>query len=225
MTTSPPPSPAGGELPSPTAATVVRTVLAVIALTLVVAWVRAGVESHRYAGWGDASVASGDWESAVLHYRHALQWHAPLIGESRPAFDALVDLGDALEAEGNGDAALIAYRSARWGVMSIRHVRTPFAAELPALHAKIGALMAAQTGDATDAARFTAELDAYPSRRPNPWLSAGASLGFMAWIAALVFLAARGFDAEGNVRRAFAVRAAAGAIVAFLFWIACVRFA
>lgn len=225
MTPAPPPNPGGGEASSPTAATVVRTVLAVLALTLVVAWVRAGVESHRYAGWGDDSVAAGDWESAVLHYRHALQWHAPFIGESRSAFDALVELGDELSANGDGEAALIAYRSARWGVMSIRHVRTPFAAELPALHAKIGTLMAAQTGNAEDAERFAAELNAYPTRRPNPWLSTGASFGFMAWIAALVFLAARGFDRDGRVRRTVALKAGAGAVVAFAFWIACVRFA
>jgi hypothetical protein len=77
---------------------------------------------------------------------------------------------------------------------------TPFSDDLPALHGKIAALMAQQTGGGVEAAEgYAAELDSYEDRRPNPVLSLCACAGFFGWLAALSMLAWRGFSSEGSV--------------------------
>lgn len=208
----------------------VRGAVGFLLLVVALSWGRAVVESRRYARWGDEAVAAGDWESAVLHYRHALQWYAPLGSAAARSFDALVGIGAERRSAGDVEGALVAYRSARMGVMAIRHLGTPFAARLPALHRDIGALMAEQvarsgSGDAAaDAARFAAQLDAWRDRRPNPALGLAASLGFVAWLASLGMLAARGFDRSG-ARTAEFRRWLFAAAVALVCWLSFVRLA
>lgn len=203
----------------------VRATVVILLAGVVLAWGRAVVESRRFADWGDEAVAGEDWQSAVLHYRHAVQWHAPIGSASQRAFDALIAIGDERREAGDTEGALIAYRSARFGTMATRHVWTPRAAQLPELHQTIGALMAEQTGDTADAERFTAQLDAWRDRAPNPVLGLLASAGFAAWLGALVVVALRGFEPDGTVRRAPLVRWSAVSVVALAFWLVCVRFA
>jgi hypothetical protein len=86
--------------------------------------------------------------------------------------------------------------------------------------------MAAQLdGGPDDEARFAAQLDAYESRRPNPALALGASLGFLAWLIALGMVAWRGFEPEGRVRARAFVGWLSAAMVFLSLWLMCVRFA
>lgn len=213
-----------------TAATVARAIVALLVFAVLLAWGRSVVESRRYHAWGVAAVEADDWESAVLHFRHALQWHAPVGGRGAQSFDALVAVGDRRRERGDIEGALVAYRSARFGVMAVRHLWTPLADRLPALHEAIGTLMAAQVAgagapDPAVAARFTAQLDAYEDRRPNPYLGLGASIAFVAWLAALSMLAARGFTVSGGIARASFLRWGGASLVALATWLLCVRFA
>ena len=183
---------------------ILRSMLALLLLAVLLAAGRAAVESHRYFGHGEASRAADDWESAVYHYRHGLQWYVPLLSRSGACFDALVDIGDARLRASDLDGALVAYRSARFGVMATRHLWTPLAGRLPDLHRRIAEGMVTQIESddpASRSAEYRAELDAYESRRPNPWLGLLSSLGFYGWLACLGWVATRGFDREGTVRR------------------------
>ncbi len=205
-------------------------VAAVVLGTLAIGYGRAVVESSRYARLGDAALADGDTESAVLHYRHAVQWHAPVLGAGPRAFDALVAIGDQRGAAADTVGALFAYRSARAAAMAVRHLSSPYAGQLPALHQKIGGLMAAQVagaapGDAARAARYTAELDAYRDRQPNTLLGLLAGLLFLAWIGAMAAIAIRGFDRDGRIIAPALVRWSTGAVICLVGWIVCVRFA
>ncbi len=210
-----------------------RTVLAVSAalgLTVVLLWGRAVIDSHRDHDAGQAAQAAGDLPSAILHYRHAVQWHAPVGSTCDASLDALTAIGDAAAAQGDDELALFAWRSARAGIMATRHLWTPHADHLPGLHERIGLAMARQVADgappdASVAAGYTAQLDDWRSRSPNPWLAAGASLGFIAWIVALVMLARRGFDADGAVVRAGFARWGAVAAALFVVWVVMVRLA
>ncbi len=211
-----------------TAGLIVRGLLALFLVAVLVSWGRAAVESHRYFAWGQQADAEQDWESAVLHYRHALQWYAPAFSKSASAFDALVEIGDAQAAEQNTEAALVAYRSARWGVMAIQHIGAPLADNLPPLHQKIGALMGQQgpeAGRADRAQRYTDQLDAWRTRRPNPVIGTAASVGFMLWIAALFMLAWRGFKPDGSLDRPAFAKHFGAVIVTLAFWLICVRLA
>ncbi|MCB9533762.1 MAG: hypothetical protein H6698_05520 [Myxococcales bacterium] len=217
----------------PDAASAARPLRA-IALTLGVALVtftlRAVVESHRYAAAGDAAVAAGDWESATLDYRHAIQWYVPVVGAQVHAFDSLVTLGDQAAAAGRIDDALVCYRSARFAVMATRSIWTPLADRLPPLHAKIAAAMGQQLagGGASDPAaveEFRGQLDAYRERSPGRVAGLGASIAFFAWLAALFAAATRGVGSDGSMQRGPLVRWALVAAVAFCAWIALVRLA
>lgn len=201
-----------------------------LGLTVVLLWVRAAVESHRDFDAGEAAQAAGDLPSAILHYRHAVQWHAPLGSTCEASLDALTAIGDAAAAQGDVELALFAWRSARAGVMATRHLWTPHVGHLTGLHERIGLAMARQiAGDAApdpaEAARFTAQLDDWRARSPNPWLAAGASLGFIGWILALIMLARRGFDADGALVRAGLVRWGSAAAALFVAWVVMVRLA
>lgn len=209
-------------------ALVARSLVPLLVLAFMLSWGRAVIESHRYFSWGETAQSEQDWESAVIHYRHALQWHAPILSRSEAAFDALVVLGDQLAAEDDTEAALVAYRSARAGVMSIRHVRVPFVDRLPALHQKIGALMAAQGGNPGREARelaFTEQLDAWRDRQPNPLVASLASLMFIGWIVALFWLAAKGFRRDGSVDGVRFARGVVGVAVCLITWLCLVRLA
>ena len=127
-----------------TAALVLRAIVALLVAAFLLAYVRATVESRRAFALGEEAETLSDWQSAVFHDRHSVQWYAPRLGRSGAAFDRLVEIGDNRVEADDVEGALVAYRSARHGVMSIRHLATPFAERLPALHRTIGALMAEQ---------------------------------------------------------------------------------
>ncbi len=205
---------------------VVRACVILVVFGLALLYVRAGTGSRREFSLGAAAESADDWESAVLHYRHSVQWHAPGLGKSDGAFAALVRVGDERADAGDVSGALVSYRSARLSVMAVRHLGTPFAADLPDLHTKIATLMAEQSGGGNvDAERYAAELNAYEDRRPNPLLSLAASAGFFGWLAALGMLAWRGFSSEGAVKSKPFLTWLGVSVVCLCIWLASVRFA
>ena len=209
-----------------TPAALFRTCAALLLFALVLAYARAGVESRKAFAQAEAAHAEGDWESAVLHFRHAAQWHAPIIGRSGESLDALVAIGDERSDEDDLTGALVAYRSARFAIMATRHLSTPHAEVLDQLHPRISGLMAGQVeGGEEEQARFQDQLDAYEDRRPNPALALGASAGFLAWLLALGMVAWRGFEPAGRMRPKPFLGWLAAAVVFLSVWLACVRFA
>lgn len=209
-----------------TPATLFRTCVALLIFAALLAYVRAGIESRSAFSLGEAAQANGDWESAVLHHRHAAQWHAPFIGRSAEAVDALIAIGDERVDASDTSGALVAYRSARFAIMATRHLTTPNAEALDELHPRISALMAEQVnGGEADATRFEDQLEAYEDRRPSPALALGASVGFLAWLLALGMVAWRGFEPEGRVRPRPFIGWLFAALVFLATWLVCVRFA
>lgn len=203
-----------------------RTCLGLLLFAVLVAYARAGVESRQAFSAGSEAHAAGDWQSAVLHYRHSAQWHAPAISRSADAVEALVSIGDERATEGDVEGALIAYRSARFAIMATRHLTTPHAAALPELHEKIAGHMADQAGGGADVReRYRTQLDDYEGRRPNPWLAFGASAGFALWLLSLAMMAWRGFEPEGRPRPRAFLGWLASAVLFLSVWLICVRFA
>ncbi len=211
-----------------------RLALVVAGVLLVALQVRATLESRRYFELGVAAETAGQVDDAVVHLRHAAQWHAPVLSRSRAAVERLIAIGDEAGERADVDAALVAWRAARAAVLATRHLWTPHADLLPGLHARIGAAMMrrlerddpeAAREEGVSAAAFTAELDAWRSRQPTPALALLASLAFLAWVGLLALLAWRGFDERGRVRIAFALRAGAASVVALAVWLAAVRLA
>ncbi|MCU0663305.1 MAG: hypothetical protein MUC50_13390 [Myxococcota bacterium] len=89
---------------------------------------------------GEVCEAAHDTPCATLRYRHALELYTPWSAASTRGLEGLIRLGAAQRRAGQNQGALLAYRSARLGIMSLRHVTTPFEDELPALEQAIAEL-------------------------------------------------------------------------------------
>lgn len=214
-----------GATPSGRAALFVRAGVALLVAVVLLGTIRSIVESRRTFAWGVEAEEMGDWESAVLHYRHALQWYAPFGARTAQSFDRLVAIGQQREEAGDVEGALVAYRSARHAVMAVRHFTTPLEDRLRPLHTRIGTLMATQTGNPADAARFTAQLNDWESRRPDPRLAAGASLAFFAWLLSLGMLAWRSFTPGGEIVTRALLRWSGASVASLALWLICLRLA
>lgn len=202
--------------------------LAFIALAALFLLLRSAVEAKRAYDRGRSALEARDFESAILHFRHAVEWNAPFVASSDDAFAALLRVGDERAAAGDVSTALFAYRSARVGALATRHFVVPHAASLPELERRIGLLMADQStaspADRRDkAARHAAEFaraDADLAPRATGFF---AGIGFALWIASLAAIALVGFDADGRVRRRRLSWLALLSLILLAAWIGLVR--
>lgn len=199
----------------------VATLLALSTLVL-----RASVDAARSVRLAEEAAELGDFESTVLHLRHAAQWYVPFVGTRRTQLERIIELGDTATTP---EAQLFAWRSARGAILSVRHFRVPNADLLPELHQRIGqamAIQAQQTSPATarSAAEYAAELDAWRERQPAPLPAFLASLAFVGWISALALAAWRGISSEGRLRRELAGWLVLSALL-LVSWVTLVRVA
>jgi hypothetical protein len=206
------------------------TGVAVVVLAVVVVSARTVHESSRSLTLGADAEHAGDVISAAYHYRHAAQWLSPFTQADDRALYRLVELGNQRADTGAIDEALFCWRSARWAVLSTRHLWTPHRGVLDDVHPRIATAMAEiRSEDPTrrraDAERYRSQLDGWRDRQASPWHAAGASLAFIAWLASLVVAGWCGLRADGRVRPAPLGLALAASVVFFASWWLLVRFA
>lgn len=203
----------------------IRFVVVAMFIALCFFYGRAVYESNRAYQAGKEALVVEEKRQAMLHFRHSIQWYIPVGSRAEASFEQLVLLGDlAMETE-DLEEALFAYRSARLGIMAIRHIATPLANRLPSLHTKIGSAMSLQTGEPSDQERFETQLNAYPDRRPQPLLGLLASVFFIVWLGSLFSAAWFGFTNDGKIQYRNLFSWLAGSFVAMFLWVICVAFA
>lgn len=176
------------------------------ALLVAILFGRASFESYSEYALGKAASEELDWNSAIIHYRHALECYAPVGSAGRSALDRLVTIGDERAKAGDTETALFAYRSARVGIMAIRHLWIPHEDALSYLSERIAMLMSAGLGsdqhaNAEAAEDYLEQLEDYPQRQVNPFFGMCAGLAFVVWLAGLTALIAIGFDKNGKPLR------------------------
>ena len=101
-----------------------------------------------------------DVVSAVVHYRRAVRWYAPLSPYHARALVALARIGAEAERAGDPELALSAYRAIRSGILSTRSFYTPETERLSAANARIADLMAAAPPPPIDAGKSRDQLRA-----------------------------------------------------------------
>lgn len=185
---------------------------------------RATLDAARSTRLADEAAAQGDFESTVLHLRHAAQWYVPILGTRRHQLERMIELGDGAQTP---EAQLFAWRSARGAILSVRHAWVPNGNLLPGLHERIGQAMALQAqrtspDSARSAAEYTAELDAWRERQPAPLPAFLASFAFVGWIASLALAAWRGISPAGRPTRALALWLALS-VALLVSWVLLVR--
>jgi hypothetical protein len=173
---------------------------------------RALLEARGALGEGDR-LAARDVGAALVHWRHAVEWHAPGNPWSAGAVQRLWDVAVApAHTPAEAALALRALESLRTGILLTRSVYTPFGDRLPELEARIaahrGAEAAARTGEplASEVARQERLLRESRERAPHPLWSLVTTVAFALWLWLTWRGLRRSFDAEGRLvgRRALA---------------------
>lgn len=208
---------------------VVGIALAVLApLGLRAAWEgRAEMEAARRAA------ASADLQGQILHLGRAARWRMPLARHDDEAIDALMSLGEQLEARGEEGRmdALRAYREARRALLATRSWGVPEPESFERANARIAALMALQEADYSSDLSGEGEQEAWHLERlsevpgPRPGLANAAALSFVAWVVAVVGFVVFAIDAQGRVRARPAVRWGVVALALMVGWMVLTRVA
>jgi hypothetical protein len=202
----------------------VRIAALVVAVGLGVVITRVFVDGRRALGEGDAAMARQDAAAALVGWRRAARWYAPLAPHVADAYDRMEALARAADEEGDRALALDAWRAIRSSVLATRSFYTPFADRLAAANDRIATLMAAEEQRAgaepgDEAARRELHLgllerDDSPS---IPWTLL-ALAGFAAWVGGGFWLARRGVTADDRLDRRTATRAAVLIALGLLLW-------
>lgn len=200
-------------------AVLIAALLLAAVMMRVVAAARAELEiAEKHAG-------EGDLDAAVVHYRRAARWYAPLSPYHVQALAGLARIGAEAEQKGDVERALTAYRAVRSAVLSTRSFYVPEAERLAAANKRIAALMAGLPPPQMDAGKSRDQLErehlALLSQDPDPKLGWTLVLlfGFAAWVAGAFAFSVRAIDAEERFIRREAVRWGAMIVVGFALFV------
>jgi hypothetical protein len=180
---------------------------------------RVASESRSELVAANAYRHDGELAGAVEHYRRAIRWSFPLSRHTDEAVSALESIAEQLEADGDVEGALLAWRSLSGGLAATRFL---YAGSNPArenANDHIARLAATDRTAAIDA-NLTVDQLASDHRRllsaevsPDPWWGTLLLLGMATWVGSLVIMATRGFDSAGRFRWATARGPLWGALV------------
>lgn len=176
-----------------------------IGLVLLVAFTARVVTSARAELAVGDSLREQDTVAAVVHYRRAARFYAPLSPYHVEALDRLAKVGEAAERDGDAELALSAFRAIRSGILSARSVYLPEPARLAAANRRIADLMAAQPPPPMDAgksretlrAEHLALLEAIPG--PHVGWTLVLLLGFFSWVTGAFMFTQRAIDPEDRL--------------------------
>ncbi len=169
--------------------------VAVAGVILAVLAVRVVTSAHAELIRGEALMARGDPDSAILAFRRAARFYAPGNPYSNEGLRHLWRVGTAAERAGETERALAAYRSMRAAIMSSRSVYVPHRAMLERADQAIARLGA---GSGESARELLAQLEAPP--RPHVGWLLVVLAGWIAWTAGAFAFAQRAIDEEDRLR-------------------------
>lgn len=199
---------------------------ALVALALLgLVYGRVLFESRREWLEGRQWVARDDPDEAIVHYRRAALWYAPINPWHGAALDGLTRIARRAERRSEIERALAAWRAIRGSLLGTRSFYTPSPGRLHAANRRIAALMAKQARPAQDQAKTEPALArehlALLERDEAPSVAWSIVLlaGFFGWIGAAFAFIYRGLDAEGRLVRPVAVRWAGAFLVGVALWV------
>jgi hypothetical protein len=175
---------------------------AVLALVLGTLAARVVYSARQELTEAHASLAGGDLDGAVAHYRRAARFYAPGSPYHVEALERLAILGLAAEQRGDGERALSAYRAIRGSILATRSFYVPERARLQAADRGVARLMAELPPAGMDQGKSREQLRAEHlqllSADPDPSLfwTCVLLLGFAAWVSAAFVFSARAIDAD-----------------------------
>ena len=200
--------------------------VALIALAFVgLVYGRVLFESRREWTEGRQWLAKDDPDEAIVHYRRAALWYAPINPWCVAALDGLAGIARRAERRDETERALSAWRAVRGSILGVRSFYTPMPARLRAANRRVAALMAKQPRPAQDLRKTEGALAREPlallerDEAPSAFWSVVLLVGFFGWIAAAFAFVYRGLDADGRIVRAQAVRWAGVVVAGLAIWV------
>lgn len=198
----------------------------VAAAACVLAVIVARVWTNGRAEWAQAQSSQGIERLDRLQW--AMRWYLPGAQAPRNAADALSQAARDAEQAGRPAQALAAWRRLRGGILTTRHLWSPFGDRLPVVNQRIAALVADQqlaSGAATirgrDRATLVADhlalLEADPT--PEPGWGVMVFLGFLGWAGGAAWTIRQGLTAQGKIRRTRFLRGLAFTLACFAVWV------
>ena len=206
------------------ARTLLRTV-AVLALIFAAITVRVVTSAKAELEIATRHDKEGDVEAAVVHYRRAARWYAPLSPFHVQALSALDRIARQAEQKGDVELALSAYRGVRSAILSTRSFYVPERGRLRAADKRIAALMAGLPPPQMDAGKSREQIElehlALLEHDPDPKLgwTLVLLLGFGAWVGGAFAFTLRAIDAEDRFIGAQALRWGAVIVVGFALFV------
>lgn len=176
-----------------------------IGLVLLVAFTARVVTSARSELAIGDSLRKEDAVAAVVHYRRAARFYAPLSAYHVEALDRLAEIGEEAERLGDVELALSAFRAVRSGILSARSVYIPERERLSVANRRIADLMAAQPPPPMDAgksrqalrAEHLALLEAVPG--PHVGWTLVLLVGFFSWVTGAFMFTQRAIDPDDRL--------------------------
>ena len=206
-------------------------VLLALSFVWVTAAARAFVAARQELSRAQVAQHQGELERALVHYRRASRWDAPLNGYARQARTSLLQLGAHFEARGDRKMALMAYRALHASILATRGLWVRHPEQLAEADERIAALMAAEPTSEPAPARsevvrraaYLSDLSATGSLSvPGVLLALG---GLLTWLGALSAALLWGLDREGRLVRKVAYVALLCAACGFVAFLAGLRIA
>lgn len=198
----------------------------VVAGLLAVLAVRVVSGSRDELRFAERLEASGDVDSAIVHYRRAVRFYAPGNPYVSRALEALGRTARAAETAGDDARALAAWRAVHAGILASRSFYIPHRDVLEDADAHIAALAAVDPPPVDvahgEAGRRRAYLGALErARESDPALLWTVVLlaGFVAWVGGALGLVLRGVDVEARPRMPEARRFATVMLAGFLAFV------
>jgi hypothetical protein len=162
-------------------------ILGLVAMALVMVWVRAFFDSMRAYQRGEAHLAQNQQVNAITFFDRAIHWYTPLNPYVQRSAERLWQIS--MEAEHQGDIrlALIATRTIRSGFYSATSVYTPGKDWIRKCDVRISELMAMERTNTRGVPSFSPESPAKsPERQKAKHVSTFwriiVEIGFLGWI-------------------------------------------
>lgn len=176
--------------------------VALVACVFTVVSVRVVLSAREELAEAETLLAQNDRAAAIVHFRRAARWYAPLSPYHVRALGRLGELARSAERSGDRDGALAAYRAVRGSILATRSLYVPQRPLLEAANQRIASLMADEPAPGVDAAKSHEQVRREhlalltPIPGPDVFWSCVLLLGFGCWVAAAFALSFRAIDGD-----------------------------
>jgi hypothetical protein len=166
------------------------TILALIAISLILVWARAFYGSMQAYKKGEVHLTEHRYIKAVTFFDRSIHWYTPFNPYVYKSAERLWEIGLYGERQGNIRLALIAFRTIRRGFYAASNVVTPGRMWIERCESKIDELVKIEEKTEERARNFESEkkliLQSQKTGSPSIFWSIILEIGFFGWVGSVI---------------------------------------